>query len=230
MKKLLWTAGAAIFCATLFPALPAEAVSVDGRPKILLHVKATTTKNPCVWGQVLTDCSSSDVVTSAAVGAAAYYNAYVLVHPGDETNGLGEFAGLAGTQFGIEYGSGIEIFGWTLCAALEFPMPSPTWPASGGGNLITWDPNNNCQRVETSVAGFFYMGAYQPTDMQLTVRPVDSLAKVADCSASEFELVEGDLGMASFGGGPGLNPCAEGTPVQATTWSGVKTLLGREND
>jgi hypothetical protein len=42
--------------------------------------------------------------------------------------------------------------------------------------------------------------------------------------------VEGDLGMASFGGGPGLNPCAEGTPVQATTWSGVKTLLGREND
>jgi hypothetical protein len=196
---------------------------------IELHILGTTTKNACTRLQTTPTCQT--ITNEGDLGT--YYFLHVLV-----TNGNAA-AGVAGMQFGIEYGSemsdlsGIDIFGWVLCATLEFPQPSPVWPNNGGGNLITWDSTNRCQTFEpaglgTGVvanAGYFYMAAYSPASMEITVRPVDGLAKVASCAAEE-DLLSGlvRLGTATFGGGQGLSPWCEVDPTVIATWSTVKSL------
>jgi hypothetical protein len=201
--------------------------------KIQLHLMSPTTKNQCP--RAVVPCQS--IITQGNLYPALYY-AYVLVTDGNAA------AGISGTQFGIAYdgpgaadGIGIDIYGWTLCATLEFITPAPAWPNSGGGNLITWVA---CQVAEpggpgTGVvanAGYFYMAAYTPGTMRITPRPVDSSAKVADCNAFE-DIIESDtvtrtpshLGTAGFGtGNPGYNPCGLNTATQATTWSNVKSI------
>lgn len=65
--------------------------------------------------------------------------------------------------------------------------------------------------------GYFYMGAHKPDVFQVTTRPADGQARVADCSNVE-SIIEGGgvhtvpspLGAPAFsvgGGGPGYNPC-----------------------
>jgi hypothetical protein len=195
---------------------------------IELHILGTTTKNACTRLQTTPACPA--LTNEGALGT--YYYLHVLVMNGDAA------AGVAGMQFGIQYGSamsdlsGIDIFGWTLCATLEFPQPAPVWPNNGGGTLITWDSTNRCQQFEpgglgTGVvgnAGYFYMAAYSAATMQITVRPVDGFAKVASCAAEEDILPEYKLGAATFGGGQGFSPWCDGDPTVNTTWSTVKSL------
>ncbi|HEX7879759.1 MAG TPA: NHL repeat-containing protein [Candidatus Eisenbacteria bacterium] len=158
---------------------------------------------------------------------------------------------LAGVQCGLSYhdhpsdqdpGRGLEIFDWHLCADLEFPTPAgtpsgaPAWPGAGSGNLITWDPIFNCQKLDFAVAGYFYVGAYSATTFSLTPRPVDMAAKVAYCATSgEFPLVQADLGFVNFSPGgtaagcnPVLSACTETTPVKPTTWSRIKAISTRQ--
>jgi hypothetical protein len=133
----------------------------------------------------------------------------------------------------------VDVLAWTLCATLEFP--STGWPASGGGNLVAWDTINSCQNYEPSgpgtgvvaAAGYFYLAAYSNDVMMLIPRPVDGLAKVADCLARETTIADvgvprspSHLGTARFstGGGQGYNPCGFADPIRSTTWSGIKTL------
>jgi DNA-binding beta-propeller fold protein YncE len=160
--------------------------------------------------------------------------------------GTGSF--LAGLQCGVDYpdepsdassGSVVEVFDWHLCADLEFPTPAgtpagaPAWPGPGSGNLITWDPIDNCQRLDLAVAGYFYVGAYAAATFQITKRPVDDAAKVAYCATSgEVGLTKDDLGFVSFSAGGlalGCNPvlagCAELVAVRPTTWSAIKSML-----
>lgn len=199
-------------------------------PKILLHLTATVAKNPCAAG-FLANCTTA--VTNGELNRPTF--AYLLVQPANVPD-------LAGVQCGIRYengqpgdeanGTGIDIFAWTLCATLEFPTEGPDkWPKPGGGNLITWDRVNNCQST-IAVAGFFYLTAYSADRLILTERPVDGLAKVARCTAEEFNVVPGNLGFASFSAGavtagctPCYTPCAQPVPIQVTTWSGIKTLF-----
>lgn len=237
MKKAIMAAlTLAVGLATL-GVMPAGAVPFDGRPKIMLHVKALTTKNACTtWGS-LADCQQA-VITGDLTppGGPGYYYIYLLVVKGSELD-------IAGLQCGITYennaangasdGIGLDIFTWTLCATLQFAMPTPVWPNPGGGNLITWDRTTVCQTGETAVAGYFYSAAYGQDKFGITVRPADGKAKVADCSAAEFELLPTDLGYVAFSTGQsvaGCNPCLQSCPpvaVQTTTWSGVKTLYKR---
>jgi hypothetical protein len=205
--------------------------------KIQLHILGTTTKGGCTRLSATPGCQA--IVTQGALYPALYFT-HVLVTDGNAA------AGVAGVQFGIQYtgpgatdGSGVDIYAWTLCATLEFLTPSPAWPNSGAGTLITWDSTTRCQRFEpngagTGVvanAGYFYMAAYGPATMGITPRPIDGLAKVADCAASE-DIVEGvgtprtpsHLGTVAFGGGSGYNPCGINTPTETTTWSNVKSL------
>lgn len=218
----------------------------NANAKIQLHLAGLTTKAQCTRTVARPACAG--IVTHGDLYPAVYF-AYVLITDGDAT------AGLAGLQFGIQYGStkndavGVDIFGWTLCATLEFQQPTPVWPENGGGNLITWDMTNVCQRFEpggagTGVvadAGYFYLGAYSAADMYITERPVDGMSKVADCSAAE-DNIEGSgngtntqnepvyhnpshLGSLGFGAGHnGYSPCGLNTPVENTTWSAVKSL------
>lgn len=213
-------------------AVPARAVPFDNKPKLLLHVKAVTTKGGCTWGN-LTDCTQA--VTRGPVGNASgpFNYMFLLVATGPyRSTGLGgNNLGVAGTQCGLDFdgttGGGVDVFSWTLCATLEFV--STGWPQDGGGNLITWDQTNKCQKDEVAIAGYFYCGAYSTDTFKLIARPVDSAAKIADCQSQEVVLdPAGDLGFAKFsvaGDTDGCNPCVarcDGVPVQPTTWSKIK--------
>lgn len=197
---------------------PASA-GLNSNAKIFLHLGPVVAKNACSTGMV-SDCRNA--VVTGSVGA--FYHAYV---------GVGNFSdsvGVAGLQFGIDYddaaGVGVDVFSWTLCARLEFPMAN--WPLNNSGNLMVWD-GPNCQFGPTpATAGFFYLGVYSPDRLALIPRPVDGFAKVADCNSAEDDLTgqsPSPLGFLDFGTGPGYNPCATIVPVSPVTWSGVKTLL-----
>ena len=222
--------------AALLAPRPAAAVPWDDKPKILLHVKAASTKNQCTsWGN-LADCTQA-VTRGALVTSVSgpFYYAYVLVATGSYRGvGLGGTdLGLAGAQFGIHYdavaGSGFDVFSWSLCATLEFV--STGWPESGGGELLTWDSATRCVKTEVGVAGYFYCGAYSTDLVSITARPVDGAMKVADCQSTEVTLsAAADGGTASFsaaGDTDGCNPCVadcSGVPVRPSTWTTLKTL------
>lgn len=205
--------------------------------KILVHLLAPTTKAQCTRAATLPSCNA--VVATGALYPTLYF-AHVLVTDGNVS------AGIAGAQFGIQYngaaGAGVDIFSWTNCATLEFT--SGGWPAAGSGNLITFDASLRCQRTVpvgndpldgvTANLGYFYCASYTPDFLAITPRPVDNAAKVADCLANE-ELIGGTgypsnvpshLGRAAFGQSGAYNPCGTNTPVEATTWTGIKGQYG----
>jgi hypothetical protein len=222
-------------------ASPALATSFDNRPKILLHVKSKTTKNPCSFGSVA-DCQANTVVKANLTDpndANTYYFVYLLAVKAS-------FPNIAGLECGLVYEGGanpsggespINIASWTLCATLEFASQgADPWPSPNSGNLITWSRDTACQTGEVGVAGYFYVGAYAPATMRVTTRPASGLAKLADCSDPPNEsepLLIKDLGFIAFSAGAvteGCNPCvAECMPVAVSpsTWSGIKSLIGR---
>ena len=213
------------------------------QPKILLHVVPRTAKNDCNQPAVdLSCCTQADVTGTTKI----FHDVFVLAAPSDSMVYKNE--GIGGIQFGINYpgvfdpvgtGQNFNVFSWTLCAALEFPTPSPLWPSPGSGTIITWDAVNNCQRGPVAVAGFFYMCAYAPGNFTITARQSDQLAKVATCSAEERVLQDticchnDFFALASFtaeGGNSGGNPCTRGCPqvaVVPTTWSRIKAQQGQ---
>ena len=216
-------------------ARPALADTFDGRPKILVHVSATTSKNTCEFGELVACNQAVTQGNTIPLGGPGYVFIYLLAT-------RGTIPGLAGLQCGVFYQSGspgdmndlmgIDVFGWTLCGALEFPTPGPNeWPRPGGGNLITWDRTVDCQTGDVGVAGYFYAAAYSQDAFRITPRPVDQLAKVASCENVETVLLEyNDTGCAYFSPGAvnvGCNPCVQGCfidPVETTTWSRIKTF------
>jgi len=204
----------------------------SSEPKLLLHVGAVTSKNPCT-AVSLPDCRSAVTHGALSTAAGPFHFVYLLAT-------RGPLSSLQGLQAGISYDedqpgseadqAGIDVFGWTLCASLQFPTEGAhAWPQPGSGNLITWA---QCEVGNLSVAGYFYVGAYSPALMRLTPRPNDGRAKVANCSSAETELTVGDLGSVEFSTSATLrdcNPClriCEFGPVavQPTTWSRIKTL------
>lgn len=189
--------------------------------KIVVHLATPTAKNACSRPTARPSCSG--IVSNGALAPTTYF-AYLLVVDGDPA------AGIAGVQCGIQYlgaaGVGVDVFSWTNCATLEFPMAG--WPAPGTGTIITWDPTTHCQQIEpggagtgvVATAGYFYCAAYTPDVLTVIPRPADLAAKVASCGALEDTIdsptvhhVPPHLGFASFSLGasvPGYAPC-EGT-------------------
>lgn len=176
--------------------------------------------------------------TLTVPGVGPYYFAYVLVCNASDSTGI------AGMELGIDYAGGVNeeggfypicVYNWTACGDLQFPYTG--WPGPGGSNLITWDADHHCQNTPSeelvkysviAVGGYFYMGVYGPAQMFIIPRPVSGYAKVADCEAREDVIsnyVPSHLGVAGWGGLPGYNPCGAPTPVNKTTWGGVKSLL-----
>jgi hypothetical protein len=241
MKRVTLVAGVLAFGAVVLSAGVALAAPFDNQPKLMLHIKGVTTKNACTAGEVA-DCQATPVVQADLGGTSTFYFIYLAAVRGNLEN-------LAGLQCGISYqsdqagqatdGVGVDIFGWTLCATLEFVQPagingSNAWPQPNSGNLITWDALVRCQTGEIAVAGYFYAGAYSADRMSVKKRQADNAAKVADCKSSEAPpLGDEDLGFVQFSAGAitlGCNPCVMncgGVPVEETTWSGIKTLIGR---
>jgi len=167
-----------VFAALLITAAPpVSSAPYDGRPKIFMHVKPTTTKNPCAQG-VLADYANAVVTGGLYPGSGPYYVYLVAAR--------GSLTGLAGAQLGIDYqhgasggatdGQGLDVYSWTLCGSLEFHLED--WPQPGSGNMVTWA---TCQTGETAVLGYFYVAAYAPDSLSVIARPVDGAAKVAGC-------------------------------------------------
>jgi hypothetical protein len=234
MRKAIVAAAVLVLGVVAGGATTALAAVNPNQPKILLHAKGVTTKNAC--SPVTTTCAGVDATADLY---PALYHVHLLVAKGDSMQDI------AGLQLGLQYdgssngatdGIGIDIFGWTLCATLEFQQPAGgganAWPNPTSGNLITWDALVRCQNTEITSAGYFYMGAYGPDELRIIKRPADNAAKVADCSSAEAPpLTENALGFLAFSAGEavaGCNPClvdCAPVPVQKTTWSGIKTLL-----
>lgn len=210
---------AALVAALALVAGPASA-GLNSNAKIFVHLGPVVAKNACT--QVPADCRDATVMGSPA----SFYHAYICV--GNQSDSVG----VAGVQFGLTFNDspsqGVDIFSWTRCATLDFPMPNFPF-LTNSGNLVTWDRINDCQIGPASaVAGFLYLGAYTPDRLAIVPRPVDGTAKVADCNSAEEDLtgqIPSALGFADFGTGPGYNPCSTIVPVEAATWSGVKSLF-----
>lgn len=241
MKVVKIALGMLALSALVLVPLDADA-AVSRKPKVLLHIKALTTKNQCTVPVALNgDCTTA--LNQGNVGTA--YHMQVVVDLGDSVgtivanNPTDPNAGLGGVQFGITYPgqfdpvgtTGINIFGWTLCGALEFAMPG--WPGPGTGNLITWNTVTDCRRSRLNAAGYFYLTAYSSGTFQLVPRQADMppIAKFADCGAFETNLTPGELGHAAFSAGAtttACNPCLVTCPgivaVRPTTWSSIKAL------
>jgi hypothetical protein len=235
MKLARINVGLLALGAMVLVAGPAAAAVNPNSPKVLLHVKATTVKNQCSIAALADNCANAN--TKGATSATTFFHVQLITERGDS---IQSDAGVAGVQIGLDYMGGadanggftpISIFGWSLCATLEFASPSPAWPQPGSGNLITWDAVGSCQRNRLAIAGYFYLGAYEAGTLRLTRRPADNVAKVADCGSIEVIVPDGALGFAAFSAGAvteGCNPCLTDcapVAVEQTTWSKVKNLL-----
>jgi hypothetical protein len=224
----------------LVPCLCQAAVNPH-TPKIFLHLTYPTTKG------ILCDNGKTSCV-DAVVNGDLYPNGksyflYLEVAKGDLLRGI------LGLQLSIDYdaaaGSGVDVFGWTYCvdAHYEYAGPNGDWPAALSNNLLVWRSDIHCQTGATAVAGYFYLAAYSPDVFRVIPRIVDGYAKVADCNGAESRPLEpGELGRVAFSAGaatPGCNPCVDDcttssphgnpiqpqvVPVQATTWSHIKSL------
>jgi hypothetical protein len=211
----------------------------NGNAKILVNLPQVD-RNICQHRTPRCD----QMITSGQLYPPTLYYAFLMVADADHA------AGIRSVRCGIDYvsssASGIEVYGWTLCANGEVSIAgiNGPWPAPLSGNLIEWDVDTNCQQSEpggagTGViakAGFFYVAAYTPDNLSIVVHPTDGLAIVESC-ASVVDTMEGGpvvrypshLGYARFSEGgtePGYNPCGLGVPVRPTTWGRLKRLVG----
>ncbi|MDZ4805421.1 MAG: FlgD immunoglobulin-like domain containing protein [Candidatus Eisenbacteria bacterium] len=190
---------------------PAPASTWDGKAKLLLHVKALTTKSACTYGK-LTDARQANTRGDVY----SYYHVYLLAARGDSPGVVGVSTGLTydnGFPSQMYDYSGVDIYGWTNCADLEFVQSG--WPAPGSGNLLTW---NECQASETVVAGYFYVGIYSAAEMSLTSLPSSSSASVMSCDQSQRPqtvLARANFtnGALPYGCNPALANCTDPPPA-----------------
>jgi hypothetical protein len=183
-------------------------------------------------------------------GQTGEFDVWVLVCNGSDS------VGVAGVEFGLEYdgatGSGVDVRRWTLCADLDFD--SGNFPASGGGNAVTWISPENCQDTNAelhgggkddegnqggklevpnsviAIAGVLRVNVWGSDVMEVIPRPVSGKLTVANCSAAEDDLTDAIVprgGIAAFCSNfNGYNFCAKGAlpAEQTTTWGNIKTL------
>ena len=192
----------------------ARAGSVPG-PKVALHISATTSKAGSIcsaWSPNAKGIPCSDYVVQGSL------NQDLLVYMVVRVDSLS--SGIAGVTAGIEYngnfGQGVDVTSWTLCTdGLEFPNAGPRgdWPASGGGNSITWITCAG-QRIGNDglhgVVGAFGVYAYSADQLKITPNrnlEIGPSLTVANCSGGEVHL------DSTFAGGwagfwtIGRNPC-----------------------
>jgi hypothetical protein len=197
------------------------------------------TKTKCDSG---VPADNSSVNTSDFTNCSSgLYNVYILVCNGSHRNAEYQAAGLDGggfdvdgtgvaaTDFGLIYGPGVFLSGWSSCAdGLEFADPG--WPNSGFGTTVTWTSCNglssptNVPNNVIAVAGVMVADVLAPELLQLTAKATSGLATVVDCD-NVLDVVSGQLpgqlGAAGFCLS-GYNPCGLVTPVEETTWGSIK--------
>lgn len=211
MRTPLSAISASILLLTILAAVsPAMAGPFDGQPKILLHRTNVLAKNPCLAGGI-SDCSQA--VTSGDLNAPGFV--YVLVAKGNQPD-------LLSISFAIEYqdncsgdvldGKRVDIFSWNSCADAQLATPLPQWPAPRSGMFLSWAGATGCRTAPLTIGGYFYMSAYEPDTLQVTVNHPNPgfSASVLDCNIATTYLAQSDLGSVCFSSGgisAGCNPC-----------------------
>lgn len=234
MKRVLFATVVGTVFAAVMGAGSAQAFD-NRQAAIALHVAPTNTGCTVPGLRSATLNQQTNILSTPS---GPFYYVYLLVCNGSDSTGVGGF------ECGIDYqgefnpsgnpSQPLVVFNWQPCSTLEFQ--STGWPSPGGGNALTWN-SANCQRTRSeagvkysviAIGGYFYVGAYAPSQMFVTPRPVSGTAAVSDCAARvDFVggLVPTHLGFAGFGK-VGFNPCGAPTPVQNSTWSNIKGQYG----
>ena len=166
-------------------------------------------------------CDAPGMTSTFAVQAAVHegYDLYLVAADIDPLRGLQSI------ELGLEI-TGSVFSTWTLCADGE--AQAGGWPATGGGNVISW---NTCQATTpdpgdpqggaVAIAGFFYVYAYG--DAEFRVKPgsvVPVKVSLLDCLGSELSPNRTQFGAVGFGSGTGVQPCFQNpipTPVDCST-------------
>lgn len=188
----------------------------NANAKIAAHLESHAGKGflPCQDGpKPACNANESNLVVMGNILTG--YDLYLLVLDGSDTDGIG--AASLGVSYVQAPQSGIDVLTWTLCASSEFKGNS--WPDSGSGNLVTWNPVDNCQIQAaggdtdsgvTAIIGVMYVYAYEPDVFELTGRtftPSHDFS-VTSCGAIEDTLsYPQSAGKASFGVSGGYDPC-----------------------
>jgi hypothetical protein len=195
---------------------------------VVLHATPTSkvaTACQSVSSGVDQDCTTYSSNYSSDMGASFLY--LVVAHAD---------TGVGGVSLGIQYPEADLDVGFNLCTdGLQFS--NQDWPASGGGNRITWstcgsnisDPDRQAV-TEGGIQvlfGYFYVYAYG-RDALFEVTPNTGLQSgaelvVGNCDAEEFDLdpmiAAGKMG---YGTTQGFNPCTD-VSVEPTTWGDLKS-------
>jgi len=229
MKSVLCPIAGFAFLACM--AAPASG-GVSSDVKLSLHTQLRTKKVTQTCGSAAptaVPCSQHNVSGSIET----QYHVYLVVARVDPSEGIG------GVTVGVDYGEGVHVEGWSLCADLYFDRGS--WPAAGSGARIIWSHLAHCQRSTVpgheeegvhAIAAALYVYAYSPGDLFLTVNtaglPQPELA-IMNCSAMEVALDPEVLPLVRFsasGTEPGVSPCAlDPVPIQETSWGRLKHRL-----
>jgi hypothetical protein len=188
--------------------------------KLVIHLTAPSGKAQCA------DLETSppfDLVTMGGLYPPNTYFAYILVMNSSLLDGVG------GAEFGIEYdgdpGSGVEIYDWTFCGALQYQTRG--WPASGTGNLVSFDWLHNRRQAGRAVVGYFYLGATSPDRLSLTAAPGKPDVLISDSRVLIDHLPAKPgiaVGAADFGGGSGVDPTRSVPSYEAHLWKSIQSL------
>ena len=210
----------------LFAVIPGLLSSVaqagtNDQAKIAVHLRAPVSKGSPCTALPPPPCNpgESNLNVQGSIGSA--YHLYLLVLDGNPISGV------AGASLGISYndslGRGLDVYSWSRCADLEFPggPEGVNWPASGSGNVLTWDSSTHCQNRSASgdnnagvsaILGVFYVYAYSNDVFSVTRReyvPSPDFA-VSDCvSFQSNPAFPENAGQIGFGSEQGRDPCAE---------------------
>jgi hypothetical protein len=205
---------------------PAAHAGANADAKIALHLKAHTYKamSVCSTAAPKTVPCSEFQTKGRALGA---YDAYLIV-----ANAAQNGSGIGGLSCGVYYdgelGSGVDVYGWTLCADVEATQEAilgddrSEWPYPGSGIRITWNTPIHCQKGlitghETegihAIAGAFYLYAYGADLLYLTPNmrgPAAPELAVVGCDGTVDNLPydrDGAVRFSSAGNELGYNPC-----------------------
>ena len=225
-----------LYVGLVFTLLGAQAVlgGINSGPKVALHVSAMTSKDATVcssWSPNGLDLPCSGYSVSG--GLQQNYLVYLVVARADTPSFSG---GVAGITAGLEYdgrrGHGVDVLKWTVCAdGLDNPNSGPggEWPASGGGDVITW---LNCQESRIgqdgihAVVGAFTVYAYSADHLRITPNrnlQVGPTLLLANCFMQEVGVSDTTQDLANAGfGTTGFNPCGL-TPIAPISWGRLKT-------
>lgn len=173
----------------------AQSLVTNAGGVLLLHVVSDApfepdTTNPCerlkpmTWDRVRTRIPADGVARLVVVYAA---------FPKDST------AELAGTCFGLRYGSGVRVEAQGACSSINFELPDSRWPQNGTGIAMTWSPTQVVKPGTFVPVYWFAVSSKKPASFELTPHPYPGYgARFANGDLRPFQMVVADLGAIGF--------------------------------